>query len=35
MADLVVMSGLPGAGKTTFAKMFAKKNNYRYISMKN
>lgn len=35
MADLVVMCGLPGAGKTTFAKMFAKKNNYRYISIDN
>ena len=35
MADLVVMCDLPGAGKTTFAKMFAKKNNYRYISIDN
>lgn len=35
MAELVVMCGLPGAGKTTFAKMFAKKNGYRYISIDN
>lgn len=35
MAELIVMCGLPGAGKTTFAKMFANKNNYRYISIDN
>lgn len=35
MAELVVMCGLPGAGKTTFAKMFAKKYGYRYISIDN
>ena len=26
----MILSGPAGGGKTTFAKMFAKKNNYRY-----
>ena len=30
---LFLVCGLPGSGKTTFAKKFAAKNNFAYISI--
>lgn len=33
MAKAILMCGLPGAGKTVFAKQLAKKRGYKYISI--